>query len=299
MLGTMALARACSRPTSARKLQLKCLASTDLLRDRIRQGEALLQLREKDKAVQMQAAAALIREAKETIERSRDFEQLRDLLRKAIDALRSQAVTGGLPSASANCVNSHDAFSQIVEMRAFGLGSLYQYLVPQQSRLVDVDKVKRGGMRLYQIGLTLAFKDLFCSLQTPLIAADPAFTPFDRDLLESFGVSATTDPSIVDQLLCFTTFCYMPCCPRELYNQLLTANMPRHRLGNVLVYGTSFSSMHATSMLFNSLSGAEGDACMTKLCGKGCVQEFFAPDFGAHGIGMGLHCFPPNRLTRL
>lgn len=81
----------------------------------------------------------------------------------------------------------------------------------------------RLGMRLFQTALVLIVQqELLPGLTSPPMVFDPEFDQFDCQVLESLGmkVSSTADGCRHGRVSS-PTLVYMPCCPRDLYDDIL------------------------------------------------------------------------------
>lgn len=148
---------------------------------------------------------------------------------------------------------------------------------------------------------------------------DPAFTSFDKQLLQHLGFKVLEENEGCARKVAEPTLFYMPCCPRWLYHNLLAANWQPEALAKVAILGNSFNSNAGSNMLFMALAGAAAgggaqmdedqgedgpadssyDAAQDKavmLSGAGAVNEMFCPDMNVHGVAVSLHTFPPALL---
>jgi hypothetical protein len=158
---------------------------------------------------------------------------------------------------------------------------------------------------LHQLALALALQELLPGLAGPPEAFDPAFTPFDAQLLRALGFKVLAHDERCARRVVQPTLFYMPCCTRQMYGQLLGANWQPEQLALLAVVGNSFSSLAGSNLLLMALAGGgpageEGlgdrhDAASDKavlLAGAGAVSEVLIPDLNVHGVAASLHTFP-------
>lgn len=85
----------------------------------------------------------------------------------------------------------------------------------------------RLSFRLFQLVLAVAlWRHMLPGLAHKPTAYDPEFDDFDRQLLTSLGFQVLDQepPHIVTA----RTLMYMPCCPRQLYSQVLVSSSLRY-----------------------------------------------------------------------
>ena len=96
------------------------------------------------------------------------------------------------------------------------------------------------------------------------------------------------------------TLFYMPCCPRQLYDQVVACNQLKGggSLQRAAILGNSFSSLRDSSALFAVLTGDQGGAdgaeMLVRMCERGEVEEVACPDLASHGVATAVHMFPPQ-----
>jgi hypothetical protein len=192
----------------------------------------------------------------------------------------------------------------------------------------------RAGIRLFQLALArLLLLRLRGDDQAggasgasfSAIAADPDYDAVDARLLEALGFSRALSAPAAEALLSeapdassssssspCSTFCYMPLCPRDAYDDVLSAFWSAERLPLLQIFGTSFGAQGETSALVAALSALGGGGglgggppsamaaaaeppsekqAMLAAASEGVMVEVPAPDFACHGVGVAVHAF--------
>jgi hypothetical protein len=333
-------ARAARAPTRRRRLPPcppsppSLHAARDALADRLLEALGSGDGGESDDQVAAHLAP-LVREAAELLRASRDWPLLEAALREAAAA----AGAGGTAAAER-------APAAAAVFVAAGIGSLGQYRARLRREVQEEQAAEaqqrdarrracpRAGMRLFQLALAcLLLSERASSSAAVAVAADPEYDPVDRCLLESLGFSRALSGTAADALRAAAAaaaaveeagapssscLCYMPLCPRDAYDEVLSAFWSADRLPLLQLLGTSLGSQGESSALVAALAALGGgggnrglaspsSAANTpgddrpsekqaQLAGAaaeaaGVMIELPSPDFACHGVGVALHAF--------
>lgn len=153
-------------------------------------------------------------------------------------------------------------------------------------------RIKVGSMIIYglgsvddsitsrwQLALALLLRDLLASTtdsHLELSAYDPAFSPCDLLLMQTFGIGVIEENEQCKRFAPGPTLFYVPHCEHHLYESLVTHNLSSGTLANVIILGNSFK------MYGESLNGSKPIRIM-ELVSQGRVSEIKVP------------CDPPSR----
>ncbi|ESO04612.1 hypothetical protein HELRODRAFT_78679, partial [Helobdella robusta] len=72
---------------------------------------------------------------------------------------------------------------------------------------------------------------------------DPSFSACDLDVLKYFNFSIIQQNEECKRTVTRPTLFYMPHCGRPMYNNVLSSNWDKDRLGHVCILGNSFLSI--------------------------------------------------------
>jgi hypothetical protein len=253
---------------------------------------------------------------------------------------RQQAAPAPGPSSAAGA--RPWAWSEVSSLVVYGLGSLGAYIPqlasgakerrwaagprrpprgagcgpaadpPAPPRPAPRRQCTRANSMLHQAALALALQEQLPGLEGRPQVFDPAFTPFDVQLLQGLGFEVLQRDERCARRVARPALFYMPCCTRAMYDGLLGANWAPEQLARLAILGNSFSSLAGSSLLLAALAGGgPGDAAAgggegacdgsgydaasdraALLAGAGAVSEVFCPDMNVHGVAVSLHTFP-------
>eukprot|EP00879_Flechtneria_rotunda_P009819 GHRR01010269.1.p1 GENE.GHRR01010269.1~~GHRR01010269.1.p1 ORF type:complete len:411 (+),score=124.71 GHRR01010269.1:983-2215(+) len=194
-------------------------------------------------------------------------------------------------------------WSSVRQLVVLGLGSISKAARPggQHEGPNNLGR-SRLHFRLFQLALATALhRHLLPSSQQQPGAWDPDFDSFDAELLTSLGFRVATSHTSLP--VSCPTLLYMPCCPRDLYSQVLEANWDHHQLAQLAIFGTSMQSLVDSQALFTAWTEettahlregglVEGPAdYVQRAYRQGVVTEVPCPDCAAHGVGVAIHTF--------
>lgn len=190
-------------------------------------------------------------------------------------------------------------WSTVQDLVLYGTGSIFSYRKEVVDGIRQDKDSKRVGMRLQQLALALVLAEALPGLVQKPQCFDPEYLEEDKEVLRALGFDITAGNENASRTVSKPTLFYMPCLPRHLYSNLVSANWGMTGLPNIAILGTSFKSLQASSLLVSSLSDQEPiTEPAAWLSARGGVLELMCPDCAAHGIATSLHLFPPRLLSK-